>query len=126
MVDITPLVTGIGCTIIPGYFTFQVIGTKKEQEYIKYLVYWVCFGLMEILVEPLVYFVFGSVFVMIFEIGLAVALLHPKFDLALILYDRVIRVYVTKEEARDSMKSSQSTSQRNSTTEMELEGKRSD
>jgi hypothetical protein len=126
VVDISPLVTGIGCTIIPGYFTFQVIGTKKEREYIKYLVYWVCFGLMEILVEPLVYFVFGSVFVMIFEIGLAVALLHPKFDLALILYDRVIRVYVTKEEARDSMTTSQSTSQRNSTTEVELEGKRSD
>jgi hypothetical protein len=126
VVDISPLVTAIGCTIIPGYFTFQVIGTKKEREYIKYLVYWVCFGLMEILVEPLVYFVFGSVFVMIFEIGLAVALLHPKFDLALILYDRVIRVYVTKEEARDSMTSSHSTSQRTSTTEMELESKRSD
>jgi hypothetical protein len=51
---------------------------------------------MEILLEPVVGLVFGSLFVMIFEVGLTFALLHPKFNLALILYDRVIRVYIMK------------------------------
>lgn len=78
---------------------------------------------MKILLEPVVGLVFGSLFVMIFEVGLTFALLHPKFNLALILYDRFIRVYVMKEEAkRDSMTSSQ----RNSTSEAEHESKRSD
>ena len=82
---------------------------------------------MKILLEPVVGLVFGSLFVMIFEVGLTFALLHPKFNLALILYDRFIRVYVMKEEAkRDSMNSYQSSSQRNSTSEAEHESKRSD
>jgi hypothetical protein len=44
LVDVSPLVLGIACVLVPGYLTFEVIGTKAERDYIKYLVYWVVFG----------------------------------------------------------------------------------
>ena len=96
VVDISPLVLGFGCVIIPGYLTFEVIGTKVEREYIKYLVYWVVFGVEEIMISPLISLIFGNTFMMIVGVALTVALIHPKFELSLILYDRVIRPYILR------------------------------
>ena len=50
--------------------------------------------------KPVVSLVFGDFFVMILQIVVTVTLLHPKFNFALILYDRVVRVYVLKEEGK--------------------------
>jgi len=56
---------------------------------------------MEIILEPIIGFIFGNFFVMVFDIALTVALLHPKFNLSLILYDRLIRIYILKEENKN-------------------------
>lgn len=100
LVDVSPLALGMACVLVPGYLTFEVIGTKAERDYIKYLVYWVVFGVQEIFVMPVVSWIFGNTFVMIFGVALTVALLHPKFNMSLILYDRVIRTYILKEELK--------------------------
>lgn len=60
---------------------------------------------------PVVSWIFGNTFVMIFGVALTVALLHPKFNMALILYDRIIRTYILKEELKKENAPAASTSQ---------------
>jgi hypothetical protein len=70
LIDITGLVNIVACLFVPIYLTLGAIGVKNERIYVKFLMYWMVFGLVEIVLEPILECIFHNTFLMIFNVSL--------------------------------------------------------
>ena len=85
----TSLVVAIGCVVAPAYFTFLVLETSNKQAVKKYLIYWMIYGVME-LISPLFIFLLPSAIYITLRIAITVLLLHPESPAAEKVYEYVI------------------------------------
>jgi hypothetical protein len=60
------------------------------------MTYWVVFAITTIL-QNLLELIFNSTFLMIFRVSLTIALLNPKINLSLIIFDRLVQPFLNKK-----------------------------
>jgi hypothetical protein len=77
----TSLVVGVGCCVVPAYFTFIVLESGQKDTLKKYLVYWIFYAVLEFICPVLLYLL-PSVGYILIRIAITVALLHPESTLA--------------------------------------------
>lgn len=92
------LVLCIVAYIVPAYFTLLAIETQQKEAQIRYLVYWAAFSITEIL-NPMGTFLLGTHLWVITRVGIVVALLNPKVDGAMKIYNSAV---LQQQPAADS------------------------
>ena len=91
----TSLVVGIGCVVVPAYFTFLVLETNNKKSIKKYLIYWIIYALME-LFSPLLIMALPSTIYIIIRIAITVILLHPESPAAEKVYEQVLEPFLKR------------------------------
>lgn len=97
IVDISEFIVAIICAIIPIVLSFKSLENKNSSnENIRYMTYWVVFALTEIFHNVLA-FVFNPTFLVIFRVSLTIALLNPKINLSLMIFDHAVKPFLKKK-----------------------------
>jgi receptor expression-enhancing protein 5/6 len=93
----TSLVVGIGCCLVPAYFTFLVLESNNRKLLKKYLIYWIFYALIE-LFSPLLSYLLPSMIYIILRIAVALAVLHPESLAAEKFFSGVVQPFVLQYE----------------------------
>ena len=85
------LVVGVGCFVVPAYLTLGVLGGDDWEPLVKYVYYWVSWGVLEV-IGGLLVTVLPSMLYILLRVGFAVAMLHPESPLSNLLCQQLHKV----------------------------------
>ena len=90
-----PLVTAVTCFLLPAYFTVMAIESEGDEDDIKYLVYWIMFGVLEVF-SPIATLMIDPVYYSITRAVIVAVLIHPETNLSGIIYHNLIKPMLKK------------------------------
>ena len=94
-----PLVVGVGCYLVPGYFTFVAMESHDREDDIRFLTYWIVFSTLEVL-SPIVTLILSPGFYAIARIALTGASIHPSINLSGKIYHQIMEPYLLKYQSK--------------------------
>jgi receptor expression-enhancing protein 5/6 len=97
VLNISPLLTGIVCYLIPAYLSFLALESTEKEDDIKYLTYWIIFSAAEVS-TPLARLLLSKFIYMFFRIVLTIVLLHPATNFSVKIYNSFVRPFLAKHE----------------------------
>lgn len=81
--------------LVPAYFTLRGVSSKGGIEDVKYLMYWICYSITEV-ITPLITLFLPQTYWVILRIIATVLLLHPSVEGARAIYYQVVEPLVEK------------------------------